>query len=201
MSKTKLTSTLLNLGLIAALLAVAIGALQASPVQASQGSVTLTIDNRSSTGLTLTLRGPAYYFFKVASGDLHKYSVLRGTYSYVLTGCGMRTTGTLVIQQDTKMINPVCGGNVRAAPKDNSKVDLGAKVKVVPVTISSDLPLTTKVVLTGPSTYDFFIKPDQDLEVTIGRGVYNVNYYACGVIVNREFEVQKDNVLILSCPK
>lgn len=199
MSKTKLTSTLLNLSLIAVLLAVAIGALQFSPAQASQGSVTLTIDNRSSSRVTLTLRGPAYYFFKVDSEDLQKFSVLRGTYSFVLTGCGMRTTGTLYLKQDTNMINPVCGGKVRTAPKDNSKIDLGARLKVVPVTISSDLEITTKVVLTGPSTYVFFLRPGEDREVTIGRGVYNVNYFACGVILNREFTALKNSVWTLTC--
>ncbi len=191
-----LTSLLLTALVISLLVAtIPPGAAQASP-----GSINLTIDNRATSGISLALQGPGVYTLKVGGESSQVFKVLHGIYSYTLKGCGMTVTGKLSLTQDTTLINPICGGNVKAIPKDPSKVNLGALLKVVPVKISSELDYSVQVILTGPSTYVFTLKPDQNLAVTIGKGAYQVKYYACGVNVKQSFLAYKNAKLILDCP-
>jgi hypothetical protein len=188
------------ISLVAILLAVVFAAFQAMPAQASVRTVKLTIDNRANSGISLSLSGPGAYYFQVAKETKQSFTVNQGVYKYTIKGCGMTVKNELDLSQDTILINPVCGGSIRTIPKDLSKIDLSADIKVVPVTVSSELTYKTFVILTGPSTYVFTLKPDQDLAVTIGRGTYTVRYYACGVNVKKEFQAQKNTTLHLRCP-
>lgn len=186
--------------LIALVFTGVFAAIPARPAQAAVRTVTLTIDNRTTSPMSLRLEGDSNYYLTVADKTTQSYTINRGSYDYTLKGCGMTTKGELELKSDTIMINPVCGGNVRAVPKDKSKINLGALLKVVPVTITSELDYQTLVTMMGPSTYVFTPKPDQDLKVTIGKGVYTVRYYACGVNIKQTFQAYKGATLYLRCP-
>ncbi len=200
MNKLATKPILTTLLLAALVISLVVATIPLGAAQASPGSISLTIDNRATSGISLALQGPGVYMLKVGGEASQVYKVLHGIYSYTLKGCGMTVTGKLTLTQDTTLINPVCGGNVRAIPKDPSKVNLGSLLKVVPVKISSDLKYQVQVILTGPSTYVFTLKPEQDLAVTIGKGTYQVSYYACGVNVKHSFLAYKNARLNIDCP-
>lgn len=191
---------LAGLTLTAILLVSIFAAIPTGHVQAAARMVNLTIDNRANNSITLSLRGPYQYQLKVSGKSSETFRVMTGNYEYTVQGCGMSGTSKLAITQDMRLINPICGGNVRTIPKDSSKVNIGASIRVVPVTISNDLGYRATVILTGPYTYVFTLKSDQDLKVTIGKGDYNVRYYACGTFINRSFQAYKNAKYILRCP-
>jgi len=185
---------------LAALLLVTSTAFQVQPAQAALRTVTLTIDNRAPSGISLALVGPAKYYLTVAGESKKAFTVNQGQYTYTIRGCGMTSKSTLDLSRDTLLINPVCGGSIRTIPNDKSKIDLSAVIKVVPVTISSELENNTIVVMTGPSPYVFTMASDQEKAVTIGRGTYTVRYFACGVNLKRTFQAVKGATLYLRCP-
>lgn len=189
-----------SLTLAAVLLVTAAAAFQVQPAQASLRTVTLTVDNRAPGEISLSLTGPASYFLKVAGETRKAFTVNQGIYDYTIRGCGMTAKSTLDLTRDTILINPVCGGSIRTIPADNSKIDLSAVIKVVPVKISSELENKTIVIMTGPSTYVFTMAADQEKAVTIGRGTYTVRYYACGVNLKKSFQAYKGAKLFLRCP-
>ena len=200
MNKNSSTRLLATLTLIAILSASFLALIQVQPAQASVRTVTLTIDNRSTSGLSLWLTGDYRYSLSTPSKTKQAYTINQGKYDYTLKGCGMTVKGKLELKQDTLMINPVCGAKVRTVPADRSKISLGEKLNVTPVTIESELTYQTFVVLTGPSPYVFTLKPGQELDVTIGKGTYTATYYACGVNVKKSFEAYKNAKLYLRCP-
>lgn len=200
MNSTLKTRLLIAISLAAILLTTVFAAYPAQTAQASTRTMTLTIENRSSSGISLRLSGPYQYYMEVASGKTQSFTINRGTYNYTLKGCGMTVKNSIELIRDTIMINPVCGARVRTIPADRSKIDLSNDIRVVPVTVESELTIKTFVILTGPSTYVFTLKPNQELDVTIGKGTYKVTYYACGVNVKRQFEAYKDATLKLYCP-
>jgi hypothetical protein len=200
MNITKKTRLLISISLAAILLAAVFAAYPAQPAQASTRTITLTIDNRNSSGITLILSGPYRYNLAVAGETSESFTINHGTYKYTIKGCGMTVKNEIELKRDTIMINPVCGGKIRTIPADRSKIDLSNDIRVVPVRITSELTYKTFVILTGPSTYVFTLKPDQELNVTIGKGLYEVRYYACGVNIKRQFQAYKNAKLRLYCP-
>lgn len=200
MNQNQKPNMLAGLSLIIILAIAILAAIPSQDVLAASRMVELTVDNRANNGITLYLEGPYRYTLKVAGKSTEEFKVNTGTYKYTILGCGMSGQNTLSITGNTLLINPVCGGNVRTVPKDSSKVNIGVQIKVVPVTISNDLNYRATIILTGPHTYVLTLNSDQDLKVTIGKGVYNVRYYACGVFINREFNAYKNATLNLHCP-
>ncbi len=200
MSKNIPYRLLTIIGLTAILLSTVFAAFQVMPAQASTRTVTLTIDNRSSSGISLSLTGPYRYYLTVAAGSTQSFTINSGEYDYTIRGCGMTVKNEIELKRNTIMINPVCGGRIRTIPADPSKIDLSNDIRVVPVTITSELNYKTFVIFTGPSTYVFTLKPDQELDVTIGKGVYEVRYYACGVNIKREFQAYKNATYYMRCP-
>jgi hypothetical protein len=196
-SKTRL---LASISLLAILVTTVFAAYPVQAAQASVRTVQLTIDNRATSAISLTLSGPYQYSMSVAGGTTQSFTVNRGTYTYTLKGCGMTVKDEFELKQNTILINPVCGGKVRTIPADRSKIDLSNAIRVVPVTIESELTYKAIVILTGPSTYVFTLKPGQELDVTIGKGLYDVRYFACGVNVKRQFQAYKNAVLKIYCP-
>jgi hypothetical protein len=194
------TRTIAVISLVSIFISLFLAAYQALPVQASTRTVTLTIDNRANSGITLHLKGTYQYYLQVAGESRQSFTINQGKYNYTLKGCGMTAKATLDLTSDTILINPVCGGNVPSIPKVTTKINLGAILKVVPVTISNDLDYKTMVVMTGPSTYVFTLASGQDLPVTIAKGKYTVSYYACGVNTKQEFQAYKNRTLTLDCP-
>lgn len=185
---------------LAALLLITTTAFQAPPAQAELRTVTLTIDNRATSAISLSLVGPAKYTLAVPGETIKSYTINQGKYTYTIKGCGMTAKSSLNLSRDTLLINPVCGGKVNTIPKDASKIDLSTVIKVVPVTLSSELDQKTIVIMTGPSPYVFTMASDQEKAVTIGRGTYTVRYFACGVNVKRTFQAVKGATLYLRCP-
>ena len=200
MNKFTTTRLFASISLIAILLSLFLAAVQVGPAQASVRTVTLKIDNRATSGISIYLEGTYRYYLQIAGKSTQSFTINQGSYNYTIKGCGMTAKSKVNLSGDTLMINPVCGGNVRSIPKVGSKINLGAVLKVVPVTVSSKLDYKTYVVLTGPSTYVFTLGPGQNLDVTIAKGTFNVRYYACGVFINREFTANKNSTLYLRCP-
>jgi len=186
------------ISIIAVLLLSAVGPSYAPRAQASSGYVQLIVDNRTTSPLKLRLEGPALYRLQVAGGDLMTTRVLKGSYDYTISGCGMTVRGELSLPSRTKLILPVCGARLKVV--HDPKVDLSEILKVVPVKISNDLNNKVVVIMTGPSTYVFTMKAGQDLLVTIGKGTYKVQYTACGVAVTRTWVADKNTILTIRCP-
>lgn len=198
MIKGKRIHVVFVVSIIAVLLLSAVAPSFTPRAQASSGYVQLIIENRTTSPLKLRLEGPALYRFQVAGGDLMTTRVLKGTYDYTISGCGMTVRGEFSLLSRTKLILPVCGARLRVV--QDPKVDLSDILKVVPVKISNDLNNKVIVIMTGPSTYVFTMKADQDLLVTIGKGKYTVKYTACGVAVTRTWVADKNSVLNIRCP-
>ena len=162
--------------------------------------VRLRVDNRNDKRITIQLNGPAYYYFKIDGKEKMTFAVNRGVYKYIMTGCGMRTTGTLDLSVNKRLVMPVCGGSASNQAKDPNRIDLGKLLKVVNIKIENLTEGSSYIVMTGPSTYTFTLNTDATKNVTVARGDYKVKVYGCSVVFTRNFTADKDAKLKISCP-
>jgi hypothetical protein len=190
-----------SLALIGMLVVILLSA--AAPVmtvRAEVDQVRLKVDNRNSKQITLQLNGPAYYYFKIAGEEKMTFAVNRGVYKYILTGCGMRTSGSLDLSVNKMLIMPVCGGSASNQTRDPNRIDLGKALKVVNVKIENLTEGNSQIVMTGPSTYVFTLKTDATKNVSLAKGEYLVKVYACGTVFSRKFTADKNAKLKIRCP-
>ena len=173
----------------------------ASSSSSSQDLIRLTIENRDKGKMYLMLSAPgAFYYLQVDGKTSTTFTVDRGMYSYTLYGCGIKTEGSSFdLTTNTRLVNPICGGNARTVTKHPSTYDLSEKVKLVRVHIINETDQKTLVILTGPSTHVFTFIPDQEGTYTIARKPYTVQFYACGVWNETTFTPYKDAKLVLKC--
>jgi hypothetical protein len=189
---------LVLLGLLAAMLVSA--ALPLTTARAQVDQVRLKVDNRNSKQITIQLNGPAYYYFKVDGKEKATFAVNRGVYKYILTGCGMRTSGSLDLSVNKTLVMPVCGGSASNQTRDPNRIDLGKVLKVVNIKVENLTEGFSQIILTGPSTYVFTLKTDALKNYSVARGEYDVKVYACGGWFTREFTADKDAKLKIRCP-
>jgi hypothetical protein len=189
---------LVLVGLVAVMLVSA--AAPVMTVRAEVDQVRLKVDNRNSKQITIQLNGPAYYYFKIDGKEKMTFAVNRGVYKYILTGCGMRTSGSLDLSVNKTLIMPVCGGSASNQTRDPNRIDLGKVLKVVNVKIENLTEGNSQIVMTGPSTYVFTLKTDAIKNVSLARGEYQVKIYACGGVFSRKFTADKDAKLNIRCP-
>lgn len=164
--------------------------------------VRLTIENRDKGKMYLMLSSSGAFYYLQVDGETSKtFTVERDMYSYTLYGCGIKTEGNFDLTTNTRLVNPICGGNAKTVTKHPSTYDLSEEVKLVRVHILNETGETSLVILTGPSTHVFTFKPDQTGTYTIARQPYNVQFYACGVWNETTFTPYKDAKLVLKCAK
>ena len=186
--------------LIVAVLMTAFAPLYSPKVQAAQGLIRLSVENYSTSTLRIWLDGPKFYYFTVSGDSIKTFTIERGTYKFKAYGCGTTVKGTWNLNTNTRIVNPVCGGNTGTTRANPNVIDLGRYFKVVPITISNELDQKVTLIMTGPSTVVLVLKPNEERDVTVGKGSYNIKYTACGVPVTRKWEAYKDRVLYLECP-
>lgn len=185
--------------LIAAALPVAS---QAASPAAQSDLIRLTVDNRDARLVTIRLMAPdAFYYLRAPGKTKTTFTVERDQYSYTLYGCGLITTGTFDLTKNMLLVNPICGGNARSPVKNDQRIDLSTKLKLVRVHIINETDQKTTVILTGPSTHVFIFNPDGKGTYTIAKDTYQVRFLACGVWNTREFTPYKDAKLVLRCAK
>ena len=190
--------SLLLLGMVAIMLVSA--ALPMATAQAQADQVRLKVDNRNSKQITIQLNGPAYYYFKIDGKEKMTFAVNRGVYKYILTGCGMRTSGSFDLSVNKTLIMPVCGGSASNQTKDPNRIDLGKALKVVNIKIENLTEGNSQIIMTGPSTYVFTLKTDAKKNYSVAKGEYQVKVYACGIAFTRKFTADKDAKLKIRCP-
>lgn len=190
--------SLVLLGMLAAILVSA--ALPMATAQAQVDQVRLRVDNRNSKQITIQLNGPAYYYFKIDGKEKATYAVNRGVYKYIMTGCGMRTSGSLDLSVNKTLVMPVCGGSASNQTRDPNRIDLGKVLKVVNIKVENLTEGNSQIILTGPSTYVFVLKTDALKNYSVAKGEYDVKVYACGAVFSRKFTADKDAKLKISCP-
>jgi hypothetical protein len=190
--------SLLMLGMLALMLASAVAPVMAATSEVDQ--VRLRVDNRNSKQITLQLNGPAYYYFKIGGEEKATFAVNRGVYKYILTGCGMRTTGSLDLSVNKLLVMPVCGGSASKQTRDPNRIDLGKVLKVVNIKIENLTEGNSQIVMTGPSTYVFVLKTDAIKKVSVAKGEYTLKVYACGTVFTKNFTADKDASWKIRCP-
>ena len=121
----------------------------AAPVQARTELVRLTLVNRTSGNIYLSLKGPALYYLSVGAEESQVFTVKRGTYTSSITACGVTSTDSLDMTSQKKLIMPVCGGRAHGAHGAATKVDLSEQIKIVPFTIINSSDTQLLAVLTG----------------------------------------------------
>lgn len=190
--------TIVVLSLVAVFL---LSAAAPAPVQARSELVRLTVVNRSSGNVFLSLKGPALYYLSVKEGESEVFTVERGTYTSSITACGVTSTDSLEMTSQKKLIMPVCGGRAHGAHGAATKVDLSEQIKIVPFTIINDSDTQLLAVLTGAATYVFLLDRDEERDYTIAKGDYDVKIYACRAVTTIQFSSYKNSKLDLRCPQ
>lgn len=173
----------------------------AAPVQARTELVRLTLVNRTSGNIYLSLKGPALYYLSVGAEESQVFTVKRGTYTSSITACGVTSTDSLDMTSQKKLIMPICGGRAHGAHGAATKVDLSEQITIVPFTIINSSDTQLLAVLTGAGTYAFLLARDEERDYTIAKGDYDVKIYACGAITTIEFSSYKNSKLDLRCPQ
>jgi hypothetical protein len=190
--------SLVLLGMLAVMLLTA--AAPATTAQAQVDQVRLKVDNRNSKQIAIQLNGPVYYYFKIDGKEKMTFAVNRGVYKYILTGCGMRATGSLDLSVNKTLVMPVCGGSASNQTRDPNRIDLGKVLKVVNVKIENLTEGNSQIVMTGPSTYVFTLKTDASKNVSVAKGDYKVKVYGCGTVFTKNFTAEKDASWKIRCP-
>lgn len=197
-NKRRIIQSLVLLGMLAVLLVSA--ALPMATAAAQVDQVRLRVDNRNSKQITIQLNGPAYYYLKVEGKEKETFAINRGVYKYIMTGCGMRTTGSLDLTVNKTLVMPVCGGSASNQTRDPNRIDLGKVLKVVNIKVENLTEGYSMIILTGPSTYVFSLKTDVTKNYSVAKGEYDVKVYACGTSFTRKFVAEKDAKLKIRCP-
>lgn len=197
-NKGRIIQSLVLLGMLAVLLVSA--ALPMASAAAQVDQVRLRVDNRNSKQITIQLNGPAYYYLKVEGKEKETFAINRGVYKYIMTGCGMRTTGSLDLTVNKTLVMPVCGGSASNQTRDPNRIDLGKVLKVVNIKVENLTEGYSMIILTGPSTYVFSLKTDVSKNYSVAKGEYDVKVYACGTSFTRKFVAEKDAKLKIRCP-
>lgn len=197
-NKGRIIQSLVLLGMLAVLLVSA--ALPMATAAAQVDQVRLRVDNRNSKQITIQLNGPAYYYLKVEGKEKETFAINRGVYKYIMTGCGMRTTGSLDLTVNKTLVMPVCGGSASNQTRDPNRIDLGKVLKVVNIKVENLTEGYSMIILTGPSTYVFSLKTDVTKNYSVAKGEYDVKVYACGTSFTRKFVAEKDAKLKIRCP-
>lgn len=198
MKKVWSLRTIVILSLVMAFL---LSAAAPASVQARSELVRLTVVNRTSGNIFLSLKGPALYYLSVAADESEVFTVKRGTYTSSITACGVTATDSLDMTSQKKLIMPVCGGRAHGAHGAATKVDLAEQITIVPFTIINSSDTQLLAVLTGAGTYAFLLARDEERDYTIAKGDYDVKIYACGAITTIEFSSYKNSKLDLRCPQ
>jgi DNA-directed RNA polymerase subunit N (RpoN/RPB10) len=186
--------------LIVAVLAAALMPLFSPRAQAAQDLIRLTVENYSTSNLRIWLDGPKFYYFTVAGDSIKTFTIERGKYKFKVYGCGTTVKGTWNLNYNTRIVNPVCGGNTGTTRPNSAVIDLGRYFRVVPITISNEVNQKVTLIMTGPTTVVFVLKPNEERHVTVGKGTYTIKYTACGAPVTRKWEAYKNRVLYVECP-
>jgi hypothetical protein len=187
--------------IISLVVAFLLSAAAPAAVQARSELVRLTVVNRTSGKIFLSLKGPAFYYLSVGADESEVFTVKRGTYTSSITACGVTSTDSLDMTSQKKLIMPVCGGRAHGAHGAATKVDLSEQIKIVPFTIINSSDTQLLAVLTGAGTYAFLLAKDEERDYTIAKGDYDVKIYACGAITTIEFSSYKNSKLDLRCPQ
>lgn len=193
--KNRLFPWLLILSLVSSLL------LSAAAPMPAQSLARFTVVNKSTSDLSFRLEGPRVYTLLVKAKSTEVFTLERGEYTYWVQGCGMVVVkGTLDMTKSKKMVMPVCGGRAKSSARTPNTIDLSSKMTLVKVELENDTKGRVTMILTGPSTYVFTLNANQEKTVTIAKGEYNIEYYACGGRDFRKFFAQKGTVLEIECP-
>lgn len=149
----------------------------------------------------MRLQGPSLYFLRIGADDTEVFTVQRGEYDSSMTICGVTKTETLDLTTQKRLVMPVCGGRAPAAQSAPQKVDLSNIFKIVPVTVINEADTQVLAILTGAGTYVFLLNRDAERDVTIAKGDYDVQIFACRAVTTIEFSSYKDAKLVLRCPQ
>jgi hypothetical protein len=143
----------------------------AAPPAAAGPTSTLLINNQSGANLTLTLSGPASYYFPLGGGKT-KVQVARGKYQYRYYACGAYQSGDLEVKKaNQKFLIKKC-----AAAKPASKPANTVKVNLV-----NDTGGVLTITLSGANSYTFTVAAGKaKLYLVKGKYTYTVRAI-CGV--------------------
>jgi hypothetical protein len=172
--------TLSSLFIVMALLA---GFVQ--PVLAAN-SYDLNIHNNTEDTVKINLTGPKNYSVTFEPGKWTK-TVVEGTYEYNYTVCGTKFSGEITITDDEQwLIVEPCG----------------AVAEYAKFVVSSHLPQSLTLTLTGPETYALAIELGQNKFLSIQTGIYSYSYDACGTTITSTIRVPKNgtgNLIVYAC--
>jgi intracellular sulfur oxidation DsrE/DsrF family protein len=188
--------TIFTWGILLALVFAAIA--PATTASAASAQAVLKVTNRSDTTLKLWLTGPARYTISVPAGKTKTYDVVRGSYKFTGSVCGITATGTLDVSINRNLVMPPCGGKVTSS--DVHTIDLGQFFRVVKVEVKNQSTGVATVVFKGPAVYMLTLKKNADNFYTMAKGKYIVTVYACGETVKKNFTADNKKKFVVTCP-
>lgn len=188
--------TLFTWGILLALVFAAI--VPAMTISAASEQAVLKVTNRSDTTLKLYLTGPARYSVTVPAGKTKAYDVVRGSYKFTGSGCGITASGSLDMSINRILVMPPCGGKVTSS--DVHTIDLGQYFRVVKVEVKNQSTGVATVVFRGPAMYMFTLKKNADNYYTMAKGKYTVTVYACGETTKKTFTADNKKKFVVTCP-
>ena len=146
-------------------------ALVPAPVQVDAASTTVKwkVVNGTKVKVPILLFGPATYNLVALPKKTTTFPVLPGKYTYVMTVCGARLSGTLEIQKFAKAF----------------KIGDCAEIKVMNWSYQP-----VYMTLKGPFKYNFLITEKKTI-LTILPGKYTYSYTSCAKNTTGSFMVKK----------
>jgi len=142
--------------------------IDASVASQTTGTLQLVVNNKTGEKFNLVMKGPATYNWMLQAGK-QTFNVLPGKYKYTYKACGgTEKTGTIQVKKNKQTLTlAVC--------KQQKKTGGGLK----PINILNNTGGTVTLILTGPSSYRFSLKPGKSTLMVL-KGTYQFTAYGCG---------------------
>lgn len=132
------------------------------------GTLQLVVNNKTGEKFNLIMKGPATYNWMLKPGK-QTFNVLPGEYKYSYKACdGAEKTGTVKIKKNKQTLS-------LAACKKAKKTAGGLKS----INIQNNTGGTVTLILTGPESYRFYLKPGKSTMMVL-KGTYQYTAYGCG---------------------
>ncbi len=163
---------------------------QNAAAQTTPTSVKLAFNNKTAETVSITLNGPATYYFTLPPGKSSQMA-LPGKYAYTYTACSEQKTGNFTLKKN--------GDTLALAACPKKPPTPPATYKLV---LNNKTGETIKITLTGPMTYTFTLQPGKTSQ-DVKPGKYRYTYKACLGEKKGTVEVKKNGTLLTlaACPK
>lgn len=144
----------------------------------ASGMLQLVIKNKGSEQVKVTLIGPETYTFNANPGK-NFYQVQSGKYKFEYKACNVDKKGTIEVKKNGQIFNI-----------EKCKTKNGKGAGEISVTVKNDTSGYIRLVLTGPASYDFSLKPGSNT-IKVLKGKYQYIAYGCGATISGTVKIRR----------